>query len=329
VTDEERTGRPRPLTGRLKERLFLPWRVLAEFQRLQERLKEQARQLEYVREALGRIEARQIEQADPASLREREFRVYSQWGEDGIIRHLIDRVAVPSTRFVEFGVESYHEANTRFLLVDRNWSGLVLDGDPHHVERIRRGRLHWLYDLKAVQVFVTRETIDGLLVEHGFGGDIGLLSIDIDGVDFWIWEAIESSRPAIVVIEYNYRFGPTASVTVPYREDFDRRRAHHSILYYGASLEALVRLGRRKGYAFVGAGSAGLNAFFVRRDLLPAGLPERTAAEGWVEGRYDEAHDESGRRIKMSRDDEHALVTGLPLVEVGEDGRPTTEPGRS
>ena len=73
--------------------------------------------------------------------------------------------------------------------------------------------------------------------------------------------------------------------------------------------------------------SAGLNAFFVRRDLLPAGLSERTAAEGWVEGRYDEAHDESGRRLKMSREDEHALVTGLPLVEVGEDGRPVTEPG--
>lgn len=167
-----------------------------------------------------------------------------------------------------------------------------------------------------MHAFVTRENIDQLLEENGVTGEIGLLSIDIDGMDYWVWKAIEVVDPAIVVIEYNYRFGSEDAVTVPYRPDFDRREAHHSILYYGASLEALAELGREKGYALVGVESHGLNAFFVRRDLLPDTLREVTAAEAFRVGGFDEAHDEHGRRFRMSYEDEKRLVRNLPLVHL-------------
>ena len=311
------------LLDRVKRRLFLshlmPF-IGNEFRRTNTRIDQLERQLTLVREALGRIEARQTAHAAPGDLHAAQFRVHSQWGEDGILQHLLRHVNVPQKRFVEFGVESYREANTRFLLVNDNWSGLVIDGSPEQVALIRRSREYWLHDLDAVEAFVTRDNINGLLRDHGVTGDIGLLSIDIDGVDWWVWEAIEVVSPAIVVLEYNYRFGPHEAVTVPYAPDFDRRRAHHSLLYYGASLEALCRLGRRKGYAFVGAGSAGLNAFFVRRDLRPAELPERSAQEGFIEGRFCEAHDAGGTRIKMSNEDQRRLVLSLPLVRIAEDG---------
>jgi hypothetical protein len=316
----------RELAGKVKRRVTLshlvPW-MRGEFLRQQRRLDQLERQLLRVQEALGRIESRQTSPGshDAGGLAAFEFRVHSQWGEDGIIDHLVRAVPIARPFFVEFGVESYVEANTRFLLTQRHWSGLVMDGDAAQVEQITRRPGVWLHDLRAVQAFVTRENINRLLSEHDAAGAIGLLSIDIDGMDWWIWDAIEVSRPAIVVVEYNHRFGPEQAVTVPYAADFDRRRAHHSLCYYGASLAALERLGRRKGYGLVGCGSAGLNAFFVDEAVRPASLPPRTSVEAWIEGRFNEYHDESGCRVRRSAVEQRSMLEGLPLVSVDESGR--------
>lgn len=312
----------RRLGGRIRDRLLVPFTVRRSLRDILRRLDNLERRIRSLQEGVGRLEGRQIDDLDPDDLESREFRVYSQWGEDGIIRFLSDRIDPASTTFVEFGVETYEEANTRFLMIDRNWSGLVIDASSWAIDRIRSSRDYWLHDLTAVQAFVTRDNIDRILREHGFEGEIGLLSIDIDGMDFWIWDAIDAIQPAIVVVEYNHRFGPDTSVTVPYDPDFDRWKAHHSILYYGASLQALERLGRNKGYDLVGCGSAGLNAFFVRGDLRPPDLPARRASEAWIEGRFREAHDARGERIALSREEERELVLGMPLTEVDSDGRP-------
>ncbi len=274
-----------------------------------------------VREALGRIESRQLQTLDSDHIVDFEFRAFSQFGEDGILQHLVRHVPIPRPLFVEFGVESYREANTRFLLTANNWAGLVLDGDAANIETIRHDPVYWYHNLKARAAFVTRENINRLLAEEGVTGDIGLVSIDVDGVDWWIWEAIEQVRPAIVVAEYNHRFGPDASVTVPYRPDFDRGRAHHSLCYFGASLRALERLGCRKGYDLVGCGSAGLNAFFVRRDLRPDGFPVRPVEDAFVDGQFCEYHDAGGTRRRASLEEQRELVLSLPLVRVNEDGR--------
>ena len=271
-----------------------------------------------VQEALGRIERWQIRNAGTRDWRDHEFRVYSQWGEDGLIQHLVAEVPVARRVFVEFGVEDYEEANTRFLLTNDGWSGLVLDGSEENILRIRRDPVSWQYNLKARHAFVTRENIDRLLTEEGLAGDIGLLSIDIDGNDYWVWEAIGAVSPAIAVIEYNARFGAERAVAVPYDAAFERTRAHPSMIYYGASLRALWRLGQRKGFALVGCNRAGNNAFFVRKDLLPASLPERSPAEAYVSAQFREARDARGGLALLDAEQEAEILRGLPLIDVEE-----------
>jgi hypothetical protein len=278
------------------------------------------RRLRRVQEALGRIENRQLAAAAVPALGANEFRVYSQWGEDGIIQHLLRHVPIERRIFVEFGVEDYEEANTRFLLTHDNWAGLVIDGDPDNIARLKSSQVYWLHNLKALHAFITRENINALLRDNGVDGEIGLLSIDVDGMDYWIWEAIDSVEPAIVVIEYNSLFGPHEALTVPYDPAFDRRRAHHSLIYYGASLKALWQLGQRKGYALVGCGSAGLNAFFVRRDRLRPPLEELSAEQAYVQGQFCEAHDDQGQRVKMTHAQQAELLRTLPLVRLEAQG---------
>ena len=244
-----------------------------------------------IQEALGRIEQRQS--AECASAQEAEFRVFSQWGEDGIIQHLIRHVPIERRLFVEFGVENYTESNTRFLLTNNQWSGLVMDGNAENIEYIRRDPIYWAANLKAEQAFVTKDNINQLLSANGIAGDIGLLSVDIDGNDYWVWRAIDTISPRIVICEYNSQFGPTAEVTTPYDAAFVRDTAHFSKIYYGASIKALCSLAARKGLSLVAANSAGNNVFFVRNDLVGA-LPVLSAEEAYRRAQFREYHDENG-----------------------------------
>jgi hypothetical protein len=204
-----------------------------------------------------------------SSLIEVEFRGFSQWGEDGILDWLVERIPGIPEIFVEFGVENYREANTRLLLWLRNWRGLVIDGSPSNIEDIRNQEVSWRFDLETVSAFIDCDNINELISSNGFNGDIGILSVDIDGNDYWVWQSISVINPVIVVCEYNAIFGDLRQITTPYRSDFQRALAHYSWLYFGASLQALIDLGSAKGYSFVGTNSNGCNAFFVRNDRAP------------------------------------------------------------
>ncbi|KYC39548.1 NADH dehydrogenase [Scytonema hofmannii PCC 7110] len=276
--------------------------------------------LELIQRALGRIELRQLRHNTSDNLLDYEYQVFSQWGEDGIIQFLINNVEIENKIFVEFGVEDYLQANTRFLLVNNNWAGLVIDGSDAHISRIKSAHFYWNYNLKAIKSFVTKDNINNLLLEQGIAGEIGLLSIDIDGNDYWVWEAINVIHPVIVIVEYNYRLGSQAAVTIPYSEDFDRAKTHHSMIYFGASLKALCLLAKRKGYVFVGCCSNGVNAFFIRADKKPSSVREMTPEEGYKSGQFCETRNQSGEQIKTSPKDEVLLLTSLnlPLVNVEE-----------
>jgi hypothetical protein len=279
---------------------------------------EATRRLEYVQEALGRIESRQLLQSESYSLNDYEFRVFSQWGEDGIIQYLVRHAQIDKKVFVEFGVGDYRESNTRFLLVNNNWTGLVLDSGSENIIRIKQSPIYWAYNIKAVQSFITRDNINDILAENGITGEIGLLSIDIDGNDFWVWRAITVISPVIVVVEYNHRFGKDAAVTIPYEENFDRWRTPQAPLYFGASLKALCWVAERKGYAFVGCNSNGVNAFFIRKDKKPNQIREVAPEEGYFDGKYSESLGEEGFYIKSSPEEEARLIMSLPLVSVEE-----------
>ncbi len=285
-----------------------------ELENLQKEIKRISSRMMRMQEALGRIETRQCTSA--ADLRESEFRAFSQWGEDGIIQFLLRHVKVPREIFVEFGVESYVEANTRFLLTNNNWSGLVIDGSCDNIRRIKRSAIYWQHNLKAVEAFVTRDNINALLVENGISDDIGLLSIDIDGNDYWVWKAIDVISPAILVLEYNARFGPDEAVTVPYDAQFTRAKAHFSHIYYGASLRALTQLSQQKGYALIGCNTAGNNAFYVREDLLPPTLPRRSVEDAFVANKFRESRKADGALAMMNFEQEQKLLFSLPLERV-------------
>jgi hypothetical protein len=246
-----------------------------------------------IQEALGRIETRQIS-AMAQSPSQAEFRVFSQWGEDGIIQYLIQHVLIERPLFVEFGVENYLESNTRFLLTNNYWSGLVIDGSQENIDYIKRDVIYWATNLKVECAFITKDNINHLLKRNGISGDIGLLSIDIDGNDYWIWQAIDVISPRIVICEYSSLFGSTAQVTVPYDPQFTRNQAHYSKVYYGASISALNNLAVSKGYSLVGGNQAGNNLFFLRNDLL-GDMRTLSPSEVYRRAQFREFHDKHGQ----------------------------------
>jgi hypothetical protein len=214
--------------------------------------------------------------ANPKRLLRYGFKVYSQSDEDGIIQEIFNRVGTRNRIFVEFGVESGIECNSVKLLVE-GWRGLWLDAGTKHVAQIRTHFRTFIDDrqLTANEAFVVAENINSLLEQGGVTGEIDFLSIDIDNNDYWVWKEITAIKPRVVAIEYNATLRPPMSLVVPY----DPERRWDGTNYFGASLEALVRLGRDKGYQIVGCNFSGANAFFVREDIAEDLFVEPATAE--------------------------------------------------
>ena len=274
--------------------------------------------MDSLRAQIGGIEARTVSQYAPDRIRDSEFKVFSQFGEDGIIQFLVSRVPIEQAVFVEFGVDDYRESNTRFLLVHDNWRGLIMDAGSSHQDFLAGSGLLWRHHVDAVSAFIERENINDLLVGAEIEGDIGLLSIDIDGNDYWVLEAIEAVSPRIVVVEYNSHFGRDAAVTIPYDRGFVRSEAHWSNLYWGASLAAMRQLADRKGYGLVGGNKAGNNAFFVRRDVIGE-IPEVDVADAHATLHYRDwlTHDSATNYVR-DYSNRLALIADLPVYDVEE-----------
>lgn len=269
-------------------------------------------EVEQLRYAIGSIEAEKVCREWPF----REFKVFSQWGEDGILQALIHNLDICEKRFIEFGVQNYTESNTRFLLMHDNWEGLVIDGSSENIDYIQKDDIYWRYTLTAVCKFVTAENINDIFLENGFQGRIGILSVDVDGVDYWIWKAITVVQPDIVVCEYNHLFGTARAVTVPYDDGFTREKAHFSCLYWGASIRAFTLLAEQKGYSLVAGNSNGNNIFFVRNELLNDIVKKRSIEECFVQAKFRDSRSENGKLAFITLDEAKSLIQDLPLVDV-------------
>jgi hypothetical protein len=250
-------------------------------------------------------------------IRDAEFKVSSQFGEDGIIQYLIRRARITPEEqtFVEFGVERYEEANTRFLLLNDNWRGLIMDGSEANIAAVRASSLYWRHELTAKCAFIDTANINRLILESGIRGTVGILSVDLDGNDYWVWECIDAIDPVIVIVEYNSVFGAERAVTVPYDPTFIRSRAHHSHLYWGCSLKALEILGARKGYSLVGSNSAGNNAFFLKSSRLN-GQPAMSAERSHVEARFRESRGPDGQLTFLSGSARQATIGKMPVLDL-------------
>jgi hypothetical protein len=249
------------------------------------------------------------------TLSDAEFRVSSQWGEDGIIEWLVKHVPLPNNRFIEFGVETFREANCRFLMQNRNWRGLVIDSNSDQVATLRADKVSWMYDITAVSAFITAENINELLERAGFTGPIGLLSVDIDGNDYWVLDRVSAVDPAIVICEYNPIFGDKRPISVPYKQDRTRFADHPSGLYYGTSIGALRLWAKNKGYTLVGSNSFGSNAFFVRNDVASAAMDLIQDVEVYPSACRD-SRNEQGQLTYVGGLSRLALIQDTQVVDV-------------
>lgn len=286
---------------------------------LDEDLRETRNQVDSLKILLGLLASRLTQQNSSSQellVLEKDFQVYSQAGDDGIIQFLINNIHIENKKFVEFGVQDYTESNTRFLLINNNWSGLVIDGDRKNIEYIKHDKIYRSHSLKAIEAFITKENINQVISENDFSGELGILSIDIDGNDYWIWESLHSVKPMILIMEYNHRYGSQRACTIPYKTDFVRGNAHYSNIYYGASLAALTKLSKSKGYKLVACNQFGNNAFFIKDCDDTKHIKELTAEEAYVEGKFKEARNREGNLSFINKEEELKILESLPVQDV-------------
>ena len=182
-----------------------------------------------------------------------EKKVYSQNGEDGVIHKIFEIIGTSTKDFVEFGVEGGEECNTRFLREKMGWKGLMMDGNSYNPF------------INLQNEFITAENINSLFQKYQVPYDFDLLSIDIDYNDFYVWNAIdENYKPRVVVVEYNASHLPNEDKIVLYNPS----TMWDGTNYCGASILALFKLGRKKGYSLVYVENRGVNLFFIRDDII-------------------------------------------------------------
>jgi len=187
----------------------------------------------------------------------------SQSNEQEILARLAHQTRAPKT-FVEFG---FHWREFNCIGLIREYGGLLIDGNDRNVRLARR---IFPRNIRVEARFLTLENID-FIEQHFAGRPLGILSIDVDGNDYWFLKRLLPMRPAIVAVEYNASL-LLKPITVPYKPDFDRFKEHASGLFHGASLTALAELCRQQGYSLVAISDSGVNAFFVRNELLSPDL---------------------------------------------------------
>jgi hypothetical protein len=248
-----------------------------------------------------------------------KFKVFSQWGEDGILQFLVSNLNIRNKTFIEFGVENFLESNCRFLMMKDNWSGFVIDGSQEKIAELKSMYFYWKYDLNAQSFFINKSNINFILEKSGFHNNIGILSIDLDGVDYYILDAIKNIDASILVCEFNSLFGAVRKISIPYSDDFNRTEAHYSNLYWGASLPAVKSLAEKKGYALVGINEAVNNAFFVKKDLLNFKVKEKTIEELFEISKYRESRNSTGNLTFLDHASRLKLIKGLSVYNIDTD----------
>jgi len=209
------------------------------------------------------------------SLTDTGFRVYSQFEEDGKLLFVFSVIGMSNKTFVEIGSDDGVNSNSANLYFNFGWHGLFIDGNPKSVKRgvkfFSKYPHPWYYKPKFVCAKVTRENVNDLIEGAGYSGKIGLLSIDIDGNDYWVWDAITAIDPQVVIIETHNEFGMN-NIVVPYDPNYSFPGKHPD--YHGASPVAMNKLAQKKGYRLVGANELGFNFIFVKKGLADKELPE-------------------------------------------------------
>jgi hypothetical protein len=201
------------------------------------------------------------------NLKDSEYKVFSQTGEDGIIDFLFSKLKIEDCRFVEIGVGDYSEANSRYIYEKSFAKGLIIDVEKNFKEKVSKNINLWKGFLELENTEINSNNINEILDKYNLNENLDLFSIDIDGIDYWVIESLKPRISKIFVLEYNPIFGSNLEITIPNKNKFNRTKSHYTGCYYGASLKAMIKIMKQKGYDFIGTNKLNFNAFFVVEEL--------------------------------------------------------------
>jgi hypothetical protein len=222
----------------------------------------------------------------PDIIEKHEVKIFSQSGEDGIIQFILSKIKTKNKSFVEFGCENYLESNTRYLLFNNDWKGLLIDGDIENIKEIKESYYFWKHELTAICSFIDKENIKEIIHNHGFDKNLGILSIDIDGNDYWILKELKDIAADIIICEYNSLLGKEQSLTLKYIKNFRRENNSRNKVNYGASIQAIHKILKDK-YFLVYGNFFGNNVFYVNKKYQNL-IKEKTIEECYKEISFNE-----------------------------------------
>jgi len=248
-----------------------------------------------------------------------EVKVFSQWGEDGIIDYLLTSLNISKPKFVEFGVGEFKECNSRFTAESRNASVYMVDSNKNLVNSVKKLDLFWKNSLFPMTDFITPESASEHIINaKNLMGGIDIFSIDLDGNDYWILNKLDLSGVSIVICEYNPIFNEI-NCTVPRSDNFERFKAHSSGLFFGMSLKASISLLDSKGFTFVGTNRAGNNAFFIKnemKDQVSIPIPIIDNLKTFLDWRIRESRDESGCLNYLNASQAFKIIESLTVIDL-------------
>lgn len=226
------------------------------------------------------------------------FRCFSQFEEDGILLFIFAIIGMTNKTAVEICAGNGTESMTANLILNHGWWGHLFDGDQRKVDEGREfygnSKDTWLYPPRFNQAWITAANVNDVIRSSGVEGDIDLLALDIDGMDYWVWNAIECIRPRVVVCETHNVIGPDDALTVPYDPNFVTSTPD----YHSASLAAMTKLAERRGYRLVGTHRYGFNAFFIANEIAADRLPAVIPAQCLQDPCSREAHANKWPKVK-------------------------------
>jgi len=252
-----------------------------------------------------------------------EVKVYSQWGEDGILDFLCEKLEISKPKFLEIGAGNFTECNSRFIAANRNASVVAVDISKNLMKSINSTTLKWTNHLFGLEKLVKPDNINQIINDAILKMDgLDIISFDIDGNDYWVVDNAILDKVKVVVVEYNPIFGSDFAVSVPQDDNFDRFVKHSSGLYFGASLMAFISTLSKKDFVFIGSNRVGNNAFFIAKNSIKKiGLPTPNDLSIYTDWRIRESRDTLGNLSYSGLSKRLEIIKDLPLVDVKSGGK--------
>jgi hypothetical protein len=250
---------------------------------------------------------------------ETSYKVYSQNGEDGFIDYLLFSINVEKPKFIEIGIGTYKESNTRFLFERTSTEGLIIDSIKDLEKKVKKNVRFWKGDLNVVNETVNTENIIDILEKNNFLNEVDLFSLDIDGIDYWILDKLPENFSKICVIEYNSVFGDELEITVPNKKNFTRKEYHFSHLCFGVSLRALIKKMGEKGFLFVGSNEFNNNAFFVQKKYknnLNIDLPDTSNLKKFTNSNIRESRNKNGNLNYLKKEERLKAIENCEVINL-------------